>query len=607
MITQQRWIAAAFLLVCAVFWIGFAPVQADAFLEVGQAFKLEGHVADKQTLRLEWTIAPGYKLYRDRLDFGVEQGAAGLGKPLLPAGESMLDSSLNQQVTVYHGLLATSLPVIRAAEPFTLKVKYQGCAEAGLCYPPVTKRFVVDMAQGSFLAVDEKSPRLEKQNNGGEAAQESDESMAQKALKTGSMLRIGLVFLGFGVLLSLTPCVLPMVPILSSIIVGQGPVTHRRGFMLAFGYSLGMALVYTSLGVAAGLAGEGLAGILQKPWVLTAFALLLAGMALSMFDVYQLQVPAWLQTRISSISGQIKGGGYVGVFTMGALSALIVGPCVAAPLAGALIYISQTHDALLGGWALFSMAMGMSLPLLLAGLSAGSLLPRAGVWMDDVKHFFGLMLIAVAIWMVSPLLPGWVLLVVWGAFAVLCAVFLRAFETLPPKAGIGQRFAKAAGLVFLLAGIFELAGAASGGTDVLQPLGHIRAANAAVSPSQGDIRFTRVRSAMELDHSLQSSDIPLMLDFYADWCVACKEMERNTFRDSKVADHMRQFRLLQVDVTANTADDRALMKRFGLFGPPAIILFNPDGQEVPGGRVIGFKSPPDFLAHLNRHLAGFIQ
>ena len=397
-----------------------------------------------------------------------------------------------------------------------------------------------------------------------------------------------------------------MIPILSSIIVGEGDVNRRRSFLMAVAYCLGMALVYTSLGVAAGLAGEGLAGALQKPWVLVLFAVLLVFLSLSMFDVYQLQMPVAIQNKLNNTSRNLKGGRFAGVFIMGALSALIVGPCVAAPLAGTLVYISQTKDVFLGGLALFSMAMGMSVPLLLVGLSAGSLLPKAGAWMIGVKYVFGLMLIAVAIWMVSPVLPAQVVMIFWGAFAILCAVFLNVFKASPEKLSIAQRFGKTFGIVLLILGLLELVGAASGGTNVLEPLAQFRAASQ-LSGGSGDekkVNFTRIRSGAELDRALQSANKPVMLDFFADWCVACKEMDRFTFHDKKVIEQLNGLTLLQVDVTANTEDDRALMKRFGLFGPPGIIFFDKAGTEIPESRIVGILDANAFVDHITKYLKG---
>jgi thiol:disulfide interchange protein DsbD len=611
-----------------------APARADDFLEPGQAFKLSAEVVDAGNVRLSWVIAPGYHLYRDRLSFEAQPPGAPLVAPALPAGVRRFDENFNKEMETYHGTLTVDLPLDaagKAAQPFVLKVGYQGCADAGLCYPPATVAYRVDNARTGPLAALPVAPgaagagAAETQVAAAElapvsaaaaaAAPEDDSSLAQRTLRSGSAWRIGLAFLAFGLLLSFTPCVLPMVPILSSIIVGEGEVSRRKGLALALAYSLGMALVYTALGVAAGLAGEGLAGALQKPWVLLTFGALLVLLALSMFDVYQLQLPGALQSRLSQASGRLNGGRHAAVFVMGALSALIVGPCVAGPLAGALLYISQTRNVWTGGWALFSMAAGMSVPLLLTGISAGSLLPRAGAWMNGVKRVFGLLLIAVALWMVSPVFPVSVVMALWGGFALLCAVFLQVLEAVPAGATLRTYAGKALGLLFLIGGLFELGGAASGGRDVLQPLAHIGAGVPSVAGviesaatagmpavDAGGLRFTRIRNLADLERELAASNGPVMLDFYADWCVSCKEMERFTFSQTEVEHRLKPVRLLQVDVTANNEDDRALMKRFGLFGPPGIILFK-DGKEVPNSRIIGFLAAQSFVQHLARHLA----
>jgi thiol:disulfide interchange protein DsbD len=589
--------AALVLLACAA---GQSATAADDFLPPEQAFKLSAELRAGGTVHLAWTIAPGYHLYRDRLVFTAPQ----VGQPALPDGVRKFDSNFNKEMETYAGKLAADLPVKADAKtPFVLRVGYQGCADAGLCYPPAEVAFTVDpAAPGALTLAAADATPAPQAVPAPVPAQEDDSSLARRTLQSGSAWRIGLAFLAFGLLLSFTPCVLPMVPILSSIIVGEGNVSRRKGFMLALAYSLGMALVYTALGVAAGLAGEGLAGALQKPWVLLTFGALLVVLALSMFDVYQLQLPSSLQSRLSTTSGRMSGGRFAGVFVMGALSALIVGPCVAGPLAGALLYISQTRNVWTGGWALFSMAAGMSVPLLLTGVSAGGLLPRAGAWMNHVKRVFGLLLLAVAVWMVSPVFPVTVAMLLWGAFAVLCAVFLRVFEPVAAGAGLGRYAGKTLGLVLLTAGLFELVGAASAGQDVLQPLAHLRGTSVAAASEAKAQRFERIRTLTELDRVLASSPAPVMLDFYADWCVSCKEMERFTFSEPKVEAQMKQVRLLQVDVTANNDEDRALMKKFGLFGPPGIILFKA-GREVPHSRVIGFMAPEQFAQHLSRHFA----
>ncbi|WP_332853476.1 protein-disulfide reductase DsbD [Duganella sp. S19_KUP01_CR8] len=607
---MNNWMTRLMALLVAVIALA-TGARADDFLEPDRAFQLKGELVDAHTLRLSWAIAPGYHLYRDRLSFKAD--GTQLEAPALPAGLRKFDTNFNKEMETYQDSLVVKLPVTATAA-FTLQVGYQGCADAGLCYSPATQSYRVDpSAPGKLVAVDAPPASAAAPVTASGAtpaaaatapAHEDDSSLAQRTLQSGSAWRIGLAFLAFGLLLSFTPCVLPMVPILSSIIVGEGAVSRGRGFTLALAYCLGMALVYTSLGVAAGLAGEGLAGALQKPWVLLTFGALLVGLALSMFDVYQLQLPSALQSRLSATSGNMGGGRFAGVFVMGALSALIVGPCVAGPLAGALLYISQTRNVWTGGWALFSMAVGMSVPLLLTGISAGSLLPRAGAWMNGVKKIFGLLLIAVAIWMITPVFPVTVMMALWGMFALLCAVFLHVLEPLPAgaKSGLGAYVGKTLGLAFLVGGLFELAGAASAGRDVLQPLGHLSLARAeGAAPAGDEIRFSRIKTVAELDQVLASSTTPVMLDFYADWCVSCKEMERFTFSKPAVSGKLKQVRLIQVDVTANSADDKALMKRFGLFGPPGIILFN-GGKEIPNSRVIGFLAPEPFVQHLSRHL-----
>ena len=594
---------------CALLLAAWLPFAAAAdFLPPEQAFVLKAELRDAHTVALRWTIPPGYHLYRERLSFT----GPGVGQPQLPAGKRKFDENFGKEMETYYTSLALDVPVSGTA-PFDLTLGYQGCADAGLCYPPVVLTYTVNPAAPGVLtaktadaagAPADAVPATPAAPAAASAAHaEDDTSLAQRTLQSGSLWRIGGAFLVFGLLLSFTPCVLPMVPILSSIIVGEGGVTRRRGLLLAAAYSLGMALVYTALGVAAGLAGEGLAGALQKPWVLLTFGALLFALALSMFDVYQLQLPGSLQSRLSESSGRQSGGKLAGVFIMGALSALIVGPCVAGPLAGALLYISKTGNAATGGWALFAMATGMSVPLLLTGLSAGSLLPRAGAWMNNVKKVFGLLLIAVAIWMIGPVLSVTASMALWGIFAILCATFLLAGTALPKGAGIGACAARTLGVVMLLAGLFELVGAASSGTDVLQPLAHLRGGGAVAGATTGaheGPRFTRIRTVAELDQVLASAGKPVMLDFYADWCVACKEMERMTFSDGRVATAMGGMRLIQVDVTANNADDRALMKRFELFGPPGIILFDARGKEVPQARVIGFMAPETFVRQLQR-------
>jgi thioredoxin:protein disulfide reductase len=431
-------------------------------------------------------------------------------------------------------------------------------------------------AKTSTLAINTASP--------------TDGARVDAALRSGGFWIVVGAFFVAGVLLSFTPCVLPMLPILSSIIVGDGAATTGRGraMALAGSYSLGMAVVYTALGIAAGLVGEGLAAWLQTPWVLGLFAIALVGLSLSMFGFYELRLPSGVTGALSQSSRRLRGGRVAGVFAMGGMSALIVSPCVAAPLAGALVYLSQTRDVALGGSALFSLAAGMSVPLLLLGASAGALLPKAGAWMEDVKRLFGLLLLAVAIWIVQPVLPASLALALWGALLIGVAVWLGLLVKAAPA------WRRAIGLVAALAGALQLVGAASGGTDPLQPLSHFGSR----AQSSGHLRFEIVRSIGELDAALARAGRPAMLDFYADWCVSCKEMERFTFSDLQVRAKLDGALLLKADVTKNTVDDRALMRRFGLFGPPGTLFFDASGRERPDLRVIGYQDRERFLQTL---------
>ncbi|HWT70940.1 MAG TPA: protein-disulfide reductase DsbD [Oxalicibacterium sp.] len=549
---------------------------AEDYLAPDVAFRFSARMTDAQTVVVHYQVADGYYLYRERFAFKAE-GAA-LGQPEIPPGVIKFDETFQKNVETYHGAVSIRIPV-QASKPFTLIATSQGCADKGLCYPPMESRATLDPGMQSGT-----SSRAEPA-----ATPESDLGGIQRALQNGKLLTIVPLFVLLGIGLAFTPCVLPMLPILSGIIVGEGAAANRRrSFVLALVYALGMALVYTALGVAAGLAGQGLSAALQNPWVLGAFGLLMVALALSMFDVYQLQMPAALQTRLAQASGRQKGGKLFGVFVMGAISALIVGPCVAAPLAGALVYISQTRDVVIGGSALFALAVGMSVPLLLIGVSAGALLPRAGVWMNGIKRLFGVLMLAVALWMVGPVIPAAVQMLGWGLLGIGYGAYLLWAEQ-------GRWLPKAFGIALIVLGGTELAGLAMGQRDPLAPL----AANRA--PVSADLGFQRVKTVAELDAILaQSPGKPVMLDFYADWCVSCIEMEKYTFSDPQVRAQLAGMLLLQADVTKNDADDKAMLQRFNLFGPPGIIFFDGNGREISGGRVIGFQNAAKFTQSLTR-------
>jgi thioredoxin:protein disulfide reductase len=635
------------LTLLTAFMTAFAPfaLAADDFLEQDKAFVISATALDDKTVEVKFAIAEGYYMYRERFKFEAAPAQVKVGEMSLPKGKIKFDETFNKEVEYYRHDFAVKVPFTADAAqkgPFKLTVTNQGCADKGLCYPPQESIVQVELlgaggTKNAAKALTEAEATLLFANTntatsnasvasvnssqaataggsisaGGAApkanvdnlvttrsAMDDDSVKIEQALKSGNPLVIVPLFLLFGLLLSFTPCVLPMIPILSSIIVGEGAgVSRTKGFMMALAYSLGMALLYTGVGVAAGLLGEGLGAALQKPVVLAVFAALLVALSLSMFGFYDLQMPNFIQSKLNEVSGKLQGGKLVGVFVMGAMSALIVGPCVAAPLAGVLVFISQTKNAVTGGLALFSLAAGMSVPLLLVGLSAGSLLPRAGGWMEKVKYVFGVLLIATAIWMVSPAIPLWLEMLLWAALLVISASYMRVFDTLPDAAPGMARFFKGFGVVLVLIGASLVIGAASGAKDLLRPLAQLGgggahgAAAAAAHPT-----FSKVRTVQELEARVAAAGKPVMLDFYADWCVACKEMERFTFSDAQVQARMSNILLLQADVTNNTADDKALMKKFGLFGPPGIIFFDAKSQEV--GRVVGFQTADKFLGSL---------
>lgn len=617
----QAWLFAALSLFVLLF-AGAARADEE-FLDPQVAFKFSAKVVEGKAIAVTYEIADGYYMYRERFKF-VADGAT-LGEPQIPPGKLKYDETFAKNVETYRHQVTIVIPV-QAPGPFTLKATSQGCSEKGLCYSPMESSarlmvigggsvpaggsvFGIGAKQGAVASAQQSVPgtpapsAIDTPAGAGVAADpaaagaapaaaapsESEMGKIESALKGGSLLVIAPLFILLGLGLSFTPCVLPMVPILSSIIVGDGSAGNRsRGFVLSVSYSLGMAIVYTSLGVAAGLIGQGLSAALQNPWVLGAFGLLMAGMALSMFGVYDLQVPAAMQSRLAGASNRQSGGKLAGVFAMGAISALIVGPCVAAPLAGALVYISQTRDVLIGGSALFSMAVGMSIPLLLVGISAGALVPRAGIWMEAVKRFFGVLMLAMALWLVSPVLPGKLQMIGWAILGVGYAFFLLTHER-------GKWLPKVIAAFFAVVGLIQIAGLATGSADPLHPIEKL------AGRADRHLQFTRIKTVADLDQVLaQTGGKTVLLDFYADWCVSCKEMEKLTFVDPAVQQKLANTILLQVDVTENNEADKAMLQRFTLFGPPGIIMFNAAGQEIPDSRVIGFQNAEKFLRSLQK-------
>jgi thiol:disulfide interchange protein DsbD len=577
-------------------------VRAEEPLPPEQAFRFSARAVDARTIEARWQITDKYYMYRDKFKFAAEGGT--LGAPNYPPGKMKEDENFGK-VEVYRKEVKILIPV-EATGVVTLKAVSQGCWDGGICYPPINQEARIELPAagaaptGAQVAVA-SAPTLAPSDKSPAAA--GDETSRIAGLFKGDNLALVLAsFFGFGLLLSLTPCVFPMIPILSGIIVNHGhAVSHLRAFVLSLAYVLGMAITYALVGVAAGLSGTLLSAALQNAWVLGGFALVFVVLSLSMFGFYELQLPASLQSKVSD-SANKRGGSLPAIALMGALSALIVGPCVAAPLAGALLYIAKTGDAVLGGSALFFMALGMGAPLLLVGAFSRSLLPKSGPWMEGVKKFFGVIMLATALWLVSPVIPLWTQMLGWALLLVVPAIFLHALDPLPANAHGWQRLGKGLGVVLLLAGAAMLMGVLGGAKDPLQPLGFLRAGNAAETHGAA---FERVATSEQLDQRLaqaKASGKSVMLDFYADWCVSCKEMERFTFADPKVAASMKQMVLLQADVTANSDADKALLKRFGLFGPPGIIFWSSTGTELSDLRVVGFQNADTFLPTVERAL-----
>jgi thiol:disulfide interchange protein DsbD len=581
-----------------------AQVVDSKFLPPSEAFKVEAVAEGADRIRVDFLVTPGYYLYRHRMTFAIDTGtpvAATLGAADIPAGEWKEDEFFGRQ-QVFHEGLSVTVPVSRApggALELPLVVGLQGCAEAGLCYPPEKRRMKVLLPAASGTAIAGPAPGAARSvtegatiGSGGAFVSEQDRLAA--LIRDGRLPLVLATFFGLGLLLAFTPCVLPMVPILSGIIAGQGSsVTPKRAFTLSLAYVLGMAVTNTLAGVAAAAAGQQVQALFQKPWIIGLFALFFVVLALSMFGLFTIQVPAALQTRLSDASNRQRAGTLGGVAAMGALSALIVSACVAPPLFAALAVIAQTGDMLRGGSALFAMSLGMGVPLLIVGASAGKLLPKAGAWMDAVKEFFGVLLLAVAVWMLARILPERLTLALWAVPALAGAWLL--WRT---RGGAG--IARLAGLLLGAWGLTMLVGAALGGRDPLAPIPQL------AREAKG-LEFRAIKGTDGLDRELAAAAAagrPVMLDFYADWCVSCKEMERYTFTDPTVQRALAGAVLLKADVTANDAADQALLQRFGIFGPPTIAFWGPDGRERSQFRVVGFMKAQEFASVAAQATAG---
>jgi thiol:disulfide interchange protein DsbD len=582
-------------------------------LQPDEAFVYEAIGLTADTILVRFTAQPGYYLYRDKFDFRVV-GDDGFEvyEVEFPTGTTKDDPEFGP-VEVYYGQIEIPLSVNRPAgqeQSITLEADYQGCRDGDICYPPQTSSVDLQLSASAEAinhgALTTESPEIESVAVVSTAAStmpvSEQDVLAQMLLNNpiGALL----AFFIAGILLAFTPCVFPMVPILSGIIVGQGErMTTARAFWLSLVFVLAMAVTYTVAGVLAGLFGQNLQALFQNPWILSVFIAIFIALALSMFGFFELQLPASLQTRLTRASEQQEGGSLAGVAVMGFLSALIVGPCVAPPLAAALIVIGASGSALLGGSALFALSMGMGVPLILFGVSAGKLVPKAGPWMDAIKAAFGIGLLALAIWMLERIVQGPVILLLWGMLAIASGVYMGALERVPEGASGWKRLWKSMGLVLLLLGAIEIIGAATGEDNWMEPLGSISAG--AGTASIEHVTFQRIKSLSDLEVAVSRANQagkPAMLDFFADWCVECVRMERNTFGEPEIQALFKKIQPLQADVTPNDEIDQALMSEYGIIGPPAILFFDRHGKELRGFRLVGYFEPEEFAAHLRKVL-----
>ncbi len=572
-----------------IFFSIFAFGVEKDFLEPEEAFKTK-FIKSENKINFNLVLGKDIYLYDERLKVYISKpNKVDISKEInVPKSIKYEEWQVhfdNLNLEIPFSLIQSKINSLSAE----ITVEFQGCSKAGLCYAPMKEKISIDFLKASNSNDQQKDTIVSPLDA------QSETDLIANTLKNGNFLIVLATFFGFGLLLSLTPCVFPMIPILSSIIVkagDKGELTASKGFFLSLVYVLSMSAAYTIAGILAGLFGANLQVALQNPYVLSIFAAIFVALAFSMFGYFKLELPLSVQNKINKTRDGKENQGILGIAIMGFLSALIVGPCVAPPLAGALVYIGQTGDAILGGMALFVMSLGMGAPLLLIGIGAGKYMPKPGGWMDSVSKIFGIVMLAVAVWMLDRVLNATIIMYLWSFLLIGAALYLKIFEHI---------LTKLITVVIMVYGISLLLGAISGATNPLEPLSKFTSKTGMQLESNTQIKWKKVKTVDELYVAIEESNKPVMLDFYADWCVSCKELEAITFKDQTVIKKLNSFTLLKVDVTKNTDDDKKIQKEFGIVGPPALIFWDENNNEIKASQIVGYKNPKDFLDIVNRH------
>lgn len=574
------------LLIC-VFVYSFSSSLNQEFLEPNEAFK-PIFTKNEDSLNFKLDLGRDIYLYDDKLKIFITKPekieiTKDINIPKPVAYQEFIVQFNNLDLTIPFSLLKSKIE----SNEYEIEIKFQGCSKAGLCYAPMSEKYLITNDAKTL------NQELKKEEQKVEATIDLNETDSiASSLKDGNLFLVLVTFFGFGLLLSLTPCVFPMIPILSSIIVGASKnedMTARKGFLLSLVYVLSMSIAYTIAGIIAGVFGANLQATLQNPYVLVIFALIFVALAFSMFGYFEIKLPQSIQTKVNKTTDGKEKQGLIGIAIMGFLSALIVGPCVAPPLAGALVYIGQTGDAILGGMALFVMSLGMGVPLLLIGLGAGKFMPKPGGWMESITKIFGIVMLGVAIWLLERVLSASVIMSLWALLLLGTAIYLKT---------ITNMITELLSSVLFILGVVLLVGLISGATNPLNPLEKLTGSK---SVNTNELVFKKVKNIAELELAIKNSDKPIMLDFWASWCVACKELEEITFKDKEVIQKLQGFTLLKADVTQNSDEDKALQKIFGVVGPPALIFWDKNKKEVKSSKIVGYKNPKDFLEIINKN------